>query len=182
MAEEKQETETTVSLIENPVELFNEFRRLFGILDKSPLSIDILRVALNLHFININESYEDANKVLLRTIPEEYGVKIKSEEDFIFRINKPRKSEKISTVRMNYITQWSVDRIEVSKIAISPSGVGIGIPPSPLSTCIASRVLIDNNNTPKDILPSNAQAELLREALEETSEVNKKIGLNIEGL
>ncbi len=178
----RQDTQMPVALIDHPIKLFNELKRIIDILDKSPLSIDVLRVALNLHFLNLNPSHPEANKAVTETIPDRYGVTVTSEEDFIFQINQPETSRKIKDIKMNFITRWSVERLQVLTISIPTSGVIIGTSPSPQTkTFIASRVLFDNNNSPDRVLPSNEQSALLHEALDAAAGMQREIGLNIEG-
>lgn len=185
-AASSQETQMTVALIDHPIGFFDELKRIIDIFDKSPLSINVPRVALNLHFLNLNPNHAEANKAVTKIIPDRYGVTVTNEEDFIFQINQPEMSRKFQDIRMNFITKWSVERFQILTISIPTGGVAMGVGMTSPSrqtekTFIASRVIFDNNNIPKHDLTGKEQSTLLHEALDAAVRMQREIGLNIEG-
>jgi len=179
-----QEAQTTVALIDHPIELRDELKRIIGILDEGLVSNTVSRVALNLHFLNLKPSYEEANKAVTKIIPDQYGVTVTDEEDFVFQINRPHMDEDIRDVKMNFITRWSVERFEVLTIPIQiggvPAAAGMLSSLKP-ENFISASVLFDNNNTPIRPLTGKEQSALLRKAFDAAVEMQREIGLSIEG-
>lgn len=180
-----QETQMTVALIDHPNKFFDELKRIIDIFDNDSLSIGVSRVALNLHFLNLNPSHEEANKAVTKIIPDRYDVTVTNEEDFMFQINKPETSREIKDVRMNFITRWSVERFQILTIPISTGdmamGAGMTSPSHQIETIIAASVLFDNNNIPGRDLTGKERSALLHEALDAALGMQREIGLNIEG-
>lgn len=125
--------------------------------------------------------------MLTSHIPDQYGVKVSDEEDFIFQINRSYSSRSAEGIKMNFITKWSVDRLRVLTFAVSaggPSTTSAQTPASGSQTAdfIAASVNFDINNVPAATpLPSGHPASLLREALLAVARMQQAIGLNIEG-
>ena len=168
-----QVSQGTMDLIDHPIELRDELMRIIKLLDGSSVLENVSRVALNLHFINLKPNHVEANKGLMAVIPDRYGVTIADEEDFVFQINQPLANKKFPNIRMNFITKWSVDRLQILTISIPNHGkcpVQVGMtPPFPQTkTVIAASVLFDNNNTRltanRDFTVKE-QSALLQEAL-----------------
>lgn len=179
------ETLMTMAVIDHPSAFFNELKRIIDIFDKSSPSIDASRVALNLHFLNLSTSHTNANKALAEVIPARYGVTMTNEEDFIFQINEPKPSKEIEDIRMNIITKWSVDNIQILSISLPTGGVAMGTAGMTSSqaekTFVAAHVVFDNNNTPSRRLTGKEQTTLLHEAFDTASGMQRAIGLKIEG-
>jgi hypothetical protein len=182
-----QQPQLMVNLIEHTTEFLNELKRVIDIFDKNTLQIDASRVALNLQFLNLNESYEKANKAVTVIIPDRYGVNVTNEEDFAFQINQPKFSSKIGEIKINFITRWSVERIQIFTIPIPTGGGAMGTSMTSqfpqTKTVIASRVMFDNNNVPEPnrTLTGSEQSVLLHEVLDGAVSKQREIGLNIEG-
>lgn len=178
------EQQMTLNLIDHPIELRHELKRIINYFDTSVSDL-FSRVALNLQFLNLKPSTIEANKALTEVIPDRYGVTITDEEAFVFQINQPHKNSKFQNITMNFITKWSVEQFQVLTISIPPSGV----PVQPLTlpqpkTVIAASVLFDNNNappTPVRALTRDEQSALLQEVSENEAQKQLEIGLNIEG-
>jgi hypothetical protein len=171
------------SLIEDTNQLHAELIRLITLIDGIVGSNSVSRVGLNLHFLTLAATIEEANKGLTRVMPEQYRPRITDEEDFVFQINRPRTSAKVEQVRMNYVTKWSMDRFKVLNISIptGPAPGSTGIPLQRGRDFIAASVIIDNNNVPGAMLDSKQQSLLLYEALTAAEGTQREIGLNIEG-
>jgi len=173
----------TVDLIDDPTELRNELEHIIGLLDEGFVSNSISRVALGLQFLNLKLSQAEANKAVTEIIPDVYRVKITDEEDFIFQINRPRMDEDFRDIRINFLTKWSVERFQILTIPVPIAGVPAGMPlpvPQP-TTVISASVAFDNNNIPTRPLSSKEQSALLRKTFHAAAEMQREIGLNIEG-
>jgi hypothetical protein len=181
-------TQLSFPLIEDTTQLHTELARIMDDIGQGLVSGSVVRVALNVQFLAMRPSPVEANKTLTSIIPSKYGVKITDEEDFIFQINRPYASREVRSVKMNSLTKWSVDRLQVFTMAI-PMGGALGPAPANITSggnrqgaeYIAASVTIDNNNVPVDAISSAQQSSLLHEALIAAAQTQQDIGLNIEG-
>jgi hypothetical protein len=144
------------------------------------------RVALYLQFLTISDNYVEANKVLSAVIPQKFGLTLSDEEDIVFQINLPRMSKKITSVKLNVLTKWSVERIQVFTVTVPPAGMPlqtIASVPQNIMQYITPTVVFDNSTPPDKVPPLDAaqQADLLIEVLGIASEMQKENGLNITG-
>ncbi len=186
--------QTTVALIDRPIELRDELMRIINFLGGSLVLgkntelgkngttwNHFSRVGLALQFLNLKPSHEEANKAVTQVIPGQYGVTITDEQDFVFQINQPHMSGEFQDIGMNFLTKWSVERFQILTFSLAPGGVSAF--PQPI-TVIAASVTFDNNNiplTPARALTSREQSALLQEALDAAVRKQQEIGLNIEG-
>jgi hypothetical protein len=182
----KQEEAVSFPLIEDTGLLRAELLRVIDIVDRSAVLNSVVRVALGVQFLALKPSSAEANRVLTAHIPEQYGVKITDEEDFIFQINRPYPSRSAEGVKTNFITKWSVDRLQILTFAVSAGGptTSAQTPASGSQTAefIAASVNFDINNVPAQTpLPNGQPAPLLREALIAVARMQQAIGLNVEG-
>ncbi len=185
---EAQEAQEDVSfpLIEDTALLRAELSRIIDIVDQNPVLNSVIRVALGVQFLALKPTSAEANAVLIASIPEQYGVKITDEEDFIFQINRPYTSRSAGGIKTNFITKWSVDRLQILTFALQAGGpitsgqtMASG---SQTAQFIAASVNFDVNNVQTaSLLPSGQPASLLREALVAVAQMQQGIGLNIEG-
>ncbi len=174
-------------LIEDAGQLRAELGKIVDVIGKNAVSDTVVRVALSVQFLTVQPSFADANRALVRTIPDRYGVRITSEEDFIFQINCPYASRGVSDIKMNSITKWSVDRHQVLTFLFPPVGAPTPAPTNrtmatpQIEEFIASSVTFDNNNVPRETpLFGAQQSALLLEALTAAEKMQRDIGLNIE--
>jgi hypothetical protein len=187
-AARSQVRQMTLDLIDHPIELRDELMRIMHYFSSSFVLDHVSRVALNLQFLNLQPSHVEANKALIKAIPNRYGVTITDEEDFVFQINQPHKKREFQDITMNFITKWSVERFQLLTVSIplgnmpvQPDMTLMFSQPKPV---IAASVAFDNNNTPPTpgrTLTSNEQSALLQEAWDEAARKQLEIGLNIEG-
>jgi hypothetical protein len=178
----------SVNLIEDGSRLHAELRRIIGAIGQGVVSDLVIRVGLNFQFLAVKPSSAEANSALTTTIPDQYGVRITDEEDFIFQINRPYTSRAVASIKMNSITKWSVDRLLVFTATIPmswapTSALATAGPATPQAAAfIAASVVFDNNNVPTETqLSRNQQSSLLREALTAAVQMQQDIGLNVEG-
>lgn len=103
-------------------------------------------------------------------------------------INRPYTSGGVGTIKMNSLTKWSVDRLQVLTVSIPMGAAPTLVSANAISASrqteefIAARVTFDNNNVPIETpLPSTQQSSLLNEALIAAAKTQQEIGLNTEG-
>lgn len=178
--------EISFPLIEDTGLLHSELLRIIDIIDQRTVIQSVVRVALGVQFLALRPSSVEANRVLTAIIPEQYGVRIADEEDFIFQVNRPYASRKADGIKMNSIAKWSVDRLQLLAFAIPLSGpttsAQTAAPPgSQTAQFIAASLLFDINNVPTAPLAGGQQSSLLREALITIAQMQRAIGLNVEG-
>lgn len=181
-----------VGVIENTSELQRELLKIIKSVGNGVTSNTMARVAVFLQFIRICDTVVEANKVLSGVIPRKYGLNVTDEEDLVFQINRVRPSMRVPEVHLNSLTKWSVERIQVFTLP-QPT---LGQPLQPISTglqnvrvFIAASVTFDNSSVAQPLqqsqkvhaFESGQQATLLMDALERASELQKEIGLDIEG-
>src|SRR5260221_3759195 len=109
---------TTLSLIEDTTQLHTELQRVALELGKGVVSSGVLRVALFVQFVTVKPTLAEANRTLALMIPERYRPDLTDEGDVILQINNARTSSRLSDRKMNFITKWSVDRIQVLSISL----------------------------------------------------------------
>jgi hypothetical protein len=164
-------------------QFYTELKRIIKVLAEGIISSSISRVALGLQFVTVKPNSLEANKTLIQVMPQEYRMKVTNEEEFIFQVNRPRKSSEVESVKMNFITKWSVENVQV--ISMAALGVGAPMSGSPwIKNFLAASVSFDNNTfadfATRPLTPGE-QSQLLNESLAEASAMQKSFGLNIEG-
>jgi hypothetical protein len=142
------------------------------------------RIAVFAQFALAAPNFAEANKAISSVLPDSTKVQFtdENEEDFIFQINRPRSSESVEGSRLNLLTKWAVERVQLFNIA-APSVPGSTTSPGPpfVNEFIVPSVSFDNNNAPRRPLSRQEQSALLAEALGHMSATQKDIGLNLEG-
>lgn len=178
----------SVALIDDTAVFSNTLGNIIIDIRKKIISEAMARVALYVQFMRISPSYLEANKELTTLIPKKYGrLSLTDEEDAILQINVPRGSKKVPGIRLNLLTKWSVERIQVFTLTIPQPGMALqGLvfqPPQDAKQFIAPSIVFDYSSTLEKVTPFDAaqQADLLSEALEIVSETQKEIGLRVEG-
>jgi len=176
---------TSLALIEDTNQLHMELGRVIKSIEGLIVTSSVTRVGVFLHFLTLISNVEEANKVLVSVMPNQYRVRITNEEDFIFQINRPRMSHNVKGIKVNSLTKWNVDRFQVFNVAIPVSGPVVDsrtIPSQVGQEFIAASVVFDINNVPaNDPLGGKQQSSLLTECLIEAREMQREYGLNVEG-
>jgi hypothetical protein len=177
-----------VATIDDTVVFNRSLNQIIDAIRKGIIPGAMNRVALYLHFASFgSRTFAEANRIVMEVIPKNLGVAISEEEDFIFQINRPQQSGKIADIKLNALTKWSVDRVQLFTLNISTPGISVQqIVPAPpeAQTFITPAVIFDNNSQLEKMATSfdaNQQADLLIEALGIASKMQKEIGLNVEG-
>jgi hypothetical protein len=176
----------TVVMIEDTSQLQKSLTQIINVIRKNVVPVSVARVALFVQFLRISDNIADANKTIATVIPKRYGVTLSNEEDFIFQINVPQGSKTVSTIKLNALTKWSVDRIQVISLSVPPAGMPIQTVSTlqhEIKQFIAPTVVFDNNTPIEGVIPfsGSQQAGLLAEALAMVSTAQKEIGLNVTG-
>jgi hypothetical protein len=155
-------------------------------LGKSTNSVEAKRVALYLHFLQVLSDVAEANRTIVSVIPTKFGVQLSDEEDFVFQVNSPEVSKIVAGTKLNALTKWSVERIQVVSIFAPSPGIPIQVA-GPLQQdakiFTASTVAFDNSTPVDNARPFDnvQQTGLLREELAMATEMQKQIGLNVVG-
>jgi hypothetical protein len=182
-----QEPRVSFPLIEDMGQFDAQLLRIIEVVGQGAVSGPVVRVALNLQFLALNTGFAEANRALTAIIPNQYGVKIANEEDFIFQVNRPYISREAGDIKVNCITKWSVDRLQILTIALgmggAPTPANVASPKPQTAEFTAASIAFDINNVPAETMLSAAQqSSLLHEALTAAAQTRHDIGLNVEGL
>lgn len=180
--------ETSLALIEDTTQLHAELKRIIEVIAEG-ISDSVSRVAFGVQFVAAKPNLVETNKTLIRVMPTQYRIKITDEDDFIFQINRPRKSNNVENIDMNFITKWSKERLRVLAMPVPAGGAPIQSSESASFAqaysrdYIAASVSFDNNTVPVSeiSLTSRQQSSLLLEELTAAAAMQADIGLNIEG-
>jgi hypothetical protein len=178
----------SIDLIENTSQFHAELTRIIDVLAKGAISNPVLRVALGVQFVSLKTDVIETNKTLMAVMPVPYRVKLTDEQDFVFQINRPQVSSRVESIRMNFVTTWRAQRLQVVNFTILAAGMPVSAskdtslaqPHPEVKEFIAASVSFDNNNVPAGPLTSSQQSELLLEGIARVETGQREIGLNIE--
>jgi hypothetical protein len=179
---------TSLVLIEDTNQFHSELKHLIDVISRGQVSDSASRVAISVQFVNLQSSVVEANRAVAKVLPDPYRLKLTDEQDFVLQINRPHPSRKVESVKMNFLTRWSTERLQVMSMAISSAGLSIspskGVQPDvKASEFLAASLGFDHNNAPDPSKPLNGsqQSSLLAEGLDAIESVQKEIGLNVRG-
>jgi hypothetical protein len=170
-------TASSLAFIEDTTQLHGELSRIIRVIGEGLTSNPVSRVAVFVQFVMPAATLEEANKLLLTSMPQAYRMGVTNEEDFVFQVNRPIDLNNIDTnIRMNIITKWSVEKIQV----MAASRVDQYIPIS--QQFIMASLTFDHNNVPSITPISNdKQAALLTEGLSRVTNLRRDYNMNIAG-
>jgi hypothetical protein len=176
-------SQATFQVIENSPALSTELRRIIEAIRNNPSVIPTARVALGVQFSTVTSSHNEANQIITSTLPDGFRLNLSDEEDFILQINQIRPSELVNDLKVNFITKWSVERIQQFTLTIPATGAsGISQLGNPPVNFVNPTILCDNNNVPATrALSAQEQASILTEALQGVHHQARSSGLNVEG-
>lgn len=174
--------EQSVSLIDDVVQYNNQLENVIVAIQKGTISQPVQRIALFKQFLNLQTNNTAANQAVKSIIPSRYGVKLNEEEDFIFQVNRPYRSQSVKGMKVNSVVKWSVERIQILAIAFpsAPTNViATGIPKTQTTEFTAASVTFDDNNSPSEApLGSTQQAQLLREFQAKSNQLQTEMGFD----
>jgi hypothetical protein len=173
-------SEASFALIENSVKLRQELDHIIQVINQTPSVVPAVRVALAVQFTQTCTSVRDANSVMTSALPEALRVRLSEERDFILQVNRVRESTSINDLRLNLITKWAVEQVQVLTVAVVPGGPAAMT--SPTMEVFNATILCDNNNVPANrVLAKQEQTALLTEAIQALGEQLRNSNLKVEG-
>ena len=174
-----------VAVIEDSTELQKQLAQVIDVLGKGAISNPIARVALYLQFLTTTDNFAKANEAITSVLPEQYRLKLADdEEDFVFQINRPQMSKQVQGIKLNVLTKWSVERIQVFTILVPAPGVPAQPISLPSQRIFISPSVVFDNSTPAEErhnFGATQISSLLMDAFTLVSEAQKQVGLNIAG-
>ena len=163
--------ELKVSFIEDTNALFTELARILDLVKAGLIQSAISRVGLSMQVATTVQSSEEGNKVVTEAMPQEYRVSLTNEEDFAFQINRQRDSTAAANVTINFLSKWSVEKIQVFRMF--PGTLTFPATPQMQIFTVASLTLDHNNVLTERHLNLEEQFQLLRECLTEAEKTLK---------
>jgi hypothetical protein len=136
------------------------------------------RAACLAQFANVTANYRNANALMLKSLPTQYALRLSDEEDFILQLNRPRA---VGELRMNFVTKWSVERLQVLSLQVGPGVIQSSGLNQLVSEHIVGTVLLDNNNSATARLSKDQLSFVLTEALRGVSDGQREAHLDLEG-
>ena len=82
-------------------------------IEKAVKGAKLSRLAIYLQIGREVATSTEGNEIIRETLPATFSVPLQDEEDFILQINRPSAAANDSSIRLNFITKWSVDRVQV---------------------------------------------------------------------
>jgi hypothetical protein len=91
----------------------------------------------------------EGNQIIRETLPAAYSIALQDEEDFVLQVNRPSPAANDSSMRLNFITKWSVERVQILTFlaAQNPAIAGqfsSGVPV--ISNKLAATIVLDNSS------------------------------------
>jgi hypothetical protein len=100
--------------IEDTELLVNEIRAFIGgDVEATFQQSAINRVAVFLQLGQESSDYAQANEIISRTIWDGLKVTLSDEEDFLLQINRKQPDTAQASSKLNFITKWSVERLQI---------------------------------------------------------------------
>jgi len=166
----------SIPVIEDSGSLRNELSELaIAVVEK--LAVTINRAACFVQFLNPADSFREANKNIRSVLPREAQIELIEEEDFILQLNRPRR---VADLPINFITRWSVDRLQLMNLQVG-GPVQQGGPAQIILEKLVASVQFDNNNVPTMTLSKGQIGVILQECLRGVSSNLKELNLAIDG-
>jgi hypothetical protein len=106
-------TGLSLASIEDTNQLHGELSRIIRVIGQGLISDPVGRLAVFVQFVIPASSLEEANKILLSSMPETYRMGVTNEEDFALQVNRPVQMNNIDNIRMNFLTKWSAERLNI---------------------------------------------------------------------
>jgi len=171
-----------LATIEDTVVLHAEMKKVFGTIDVAFQGTPLNRVAVYLQLGREAANIPEANKILSSTVWQGKQVALTNEEDFILQFNCPRPDARDPTTKLNFITKWSVERLQMlTFLAGVPAAVG-ATNTSLVVEKIVPTVAFDNSNMPlqKPFDPGET-TRILSELFAEVAVQLKACNMAVEG-
>jgi hypothetical protein len=174
---------TVLPLIEDTELLSTEMAALIGSISKAFQKAPLNRVAAFLQVGQETTNYSDANKALSGAMWEDKKVSLSDEEEFLLQINPTRSDSKDPTLKLNFITKWAVERVQLMTFfnQVSAGNPGMANAPVVIEKIVPS-IALDNSNMP--LQKPFADSEITRVLLELFREMPsqlKRCNISIKG-
>jgi hypothetical protein len=136
------------------------------------------RVAAYLQLGQEASDFQQANQILSEGMWQHLKVPLKDEEDFVMQINRTRAD---ASIKLNFITKWSVERVQVLTFEMSPGGQGPVNTPRVVEKIIPT-ISLDNSNVPlQKPLDQNETGRVLSQVFEGMTAQLKECRVSLKG-
>jgi len=171
--------------IENGEQLRDQLATIATLVGKADfLTNPVARVAVFLQVVSIENDSASVNKALLLTMPADYRLTLRDEEQFVLQVNRAKKSSSAENLKLNRITRWSEERFQhVSfNVAMAPGQIVASRPnmQPEITEIVTASITFDFNTEAIAMdkhLSAAQQSSLLSEALGQVGESLKECGL-----
>lgn len=161
--------EIPFGLISNTRMLREEMSILVSKIGERGLATGLARVAAYVQASQPGPRLDQANEAIKSALPEGAKLDTLGTEDFSLQINRPLTFAAQSSAKMNFITRWAVDRLQMLNLPIQGAGgivMPVGTPGAVVKEMFVANVSFDNNNRPTDTpLEESSAIALLNEAM-----------------
>jgi hypothetical protein len=154
-------------------------------IEKAVRGAKLSRLAIYLQIGREVATSTEGNQFIRETLPPTYSVPLQDEEDFVLQLNRPSAAANDSSMRLNYITKWSVDRLQVlTFLAAQNSPIAgqftAGAPV--ISNKLAATIALDNSSPAQNSqIDDNQIGTLLSLTFNHFNKQLKECNVSLEG-
>lgn len=181
-----QDAAPTLRFIESPDQLHVCFEDVIEGVKSGALHLNAGRVAIEVHFVCLENDIPSANQSLVQTIPRPYQLNLSDEEDVIFQVNRFFVTKNGN--RLNAVCNWSLVRFQLLNFSIAATlGQPVDVPSSVFQTDVSllgASLKLEVNNAilqSSPVLERADQAVILSEGLAKITTTQQEYGLNVSG-
>jgi hypothetical protein len=176
----------SIPVIRNGSAFADQITKILTAVRSGGLFDGVLRVAAVVQLGSPASGVREANQNIAATLPRTIRATLESEQDFVLQLNNARASWSTKDVTLNQITKWSVEKLQVLTLGISPgqaSQVDFSNPTMVSAEIITSSIAFDYNNAPLSLpIDASTQADLLQELFSQIYQDMSTGGIFIEGI
>ncbi len=176
----------SLPMFEGASEILDEFENVLNAIGAAKIEGSYNRIALQVQYRAQASSPAEANDILAASLPDRYRLHLKDEENVLLQINSPYENERVGSLRVNRVTRWSVDTVQVLTIAVPIGATQVspgasGAPEVPrLTPFITATVSFEENNAPSPVpLSCDQLVQLGREGIKHAMESGRALGFEI---
>jgi hypothetical protein len=126
--------------------LHTQMRKVFDVVDSAFQGTPISRAAVYLQIGQEAPDFREANRRLASAAWRGRQLELGDEEDFILQFNRPRQDTSDTTVKLNFITKWSVERVQLlTFLSQFPAAAGTSQAPLVVEKIVPT-IAFDNSN------------------------------------
>jgi hypothetical protein len=164
--------------------LSTEMMGLIGSIDNAFQQTPLNRVASYMQLGQEASDYRQANQIVSGAMWQHQKVSLNDEEDFVLQINRTDSDATDRSIKLNFITKWSVERVQVMTFftQMSPDGgPGVANAPTVIEKIIPT-IALDNSNMPlQKPFDQNETGRVLSELFRGVSAQLKECNISIKG-